>query len=70
MKEFIEKLLSENGAISTTRLVQVLGLFMAFIIAVVGLSKSIDLINLSILCLSFIIPQTVAKVMQKRTEVK
>lgn len=67
--DFITRLLSEKGDISTTRFVQVIGLIMAFAIAMYGMSKSTDLVNLSILCVSFIIPQTVAKVMQKKVEV-
>jgi hypothetical protein len=66
--KFIHGLLSEDGTISTTRFVQINGLFMAFIIAIIGIEKNIDISALSILCLSFMVPQTIAKVMQKRIE--
>ena len=66
----IRELLSEQGDLSTTRFVQVVGLLMAFGIAIVGINKGVELTGLSILCLSFIIPQTIAKVMQKKLENK
>lgn len=66
----LKELLSEKGDISTTRVVQILGLFMAFAIAIIGLNKGSDSYGLSLLCLSFIIPQTIAKVLQKRLETK
>jgi hypothetical protein len=66
--KFIRDLLSETGSISATRFVQVVGLFMALGIAIKGMSDRVDMTGLSILCLSFIIPQTIAKVMQKKLE--
>lgn len=66
--KFLKDLLSEKSELSTTRAVQLLGIFMAFILAIIGMEKSVDLTALSVLCLSFIIPQTVAKVMQKKIE--
>jgi hypothetical protein len=65
---FIKSILSEKGELSTVRLTQIAGLFMAFYLAILGINKGIDPTTLSILCLSFIIPQTIAKVMQKRIE--
>lgn len=64
----IKELLAEKGSLSMTRLVQVIGLFMAFAIAMVGLRLAVEPVGLSILCLSFIVPQTIAKVMQKKLE--
>lgn len=66
--KFISDLLSEKNTVSTTRFVQIIGLFMAFGIACVGIYKGLDLPNLSILCATFIIPHTIAKVIQKKFE--
>jgi hypothetical protein len=68
--KWIRELLSEKSELSTTRFVQVVGLFMAFGIALLGLKLGVDCVGLSILCLSFIIPQTIAKIMQKKIETK
>lgn len=68
MTKWLLELLSEKGALSTTRVVQVVGLIMAFILAIIGIVKGDDLVGIAILCLSFIAPQTVAKVMQKKVE--
>lgn len=65
---FFKDLISETGTISTTRFVQIVGLVMAFIIAIIGISAGKDLIGTAIICLVFIVPQAVAKVIQRKFE--
>jgi hypothetical protein len=70
MKDFLSKLLSEAGAISTTRVVVFISLIMGFIIAIIGLCTNKDLGALSILVTAFIGPALTNKAISKFAETK
>jgi len=70
MKAFFKSLLSPTGEVSATRFTQVVGLFMAFTIAILSVIYATgDYVGIGIICLCFIVPQSVTKVMQKKIEV-
>jgi len=70
MQNFINNLLSENGTISCVRFIHIVSTFVAASIAIIGLIQNRDLSQLSILCGSFIVPASAAKVFQKNVETK
>jgi hypothetical protein len=70
MHNFINNLLSESGTISCVRFLHVVSIFTAAAIAIMGIVKDKDLSQVSILCSTFIVPASAAKVFQKNMETK
>lgn len=70
MKSFILSLFSENGDISSMRVMAVLALLMAGTIAILGLYKTSDLTGLSMLVGAFLASAFGGKVAQRAYEVE
>ena len=66
--EFLKKLLASGGAISTMRVMGFWSLFVGSFLAIVGLYKGMNLLELSALCGVFIGAAFGGKVAQKSLE--